>query len=432
MKFSPVAFVIALIPVCAWAVPELKRGPYLQLPTPNSMVIRWRTDSPVGGIVRYGPSLSSLTNLSTHAGQLTDHVVELTRLVPGTRYFYSIGWGKDGWFSPSTNSYSFTTPPPVGTEKPTRIWVVGDPGTANAGQFRVRDAFYRWTGPRTPDLWLMLGDNAYPSGTDAEYGRAVFDAYSWILSQTPLWPTLGNHDAQSANSPTQSGVYYDVFTLPTLGQCGGLASGTEAYYSFDYADIHFICLDSQDTDRSKEGSMAAWLRADLESTARNWVVCYFHHPPYTKGSHDSDSTKDSGARMSEMRENILPILEQGGVDLVLTGHSHSYERSFLIDGHYGTSASFGTTMVKNRGNGRVDGNGSYHKLPGSMPHGGAIYVVAGSSGQISGGPLNHPAMFLSLNQLGSLVLDVNGSVLDAKFLNDSGEVLDYFTVQKSP
>jgi hypothetical protein len=153
----------------------------------------------------------------------------------------------------------------------------------------------------------MLGDNAYPSGTDAEYGRAVFDAYSWLLSQTPLWPTLGNHDAQSANSPTQSGVYYDVFTLPTLGQCGGLASGTEAYYSFDYADIHFICLDSQDTDRSKEGSMAAWLRADLESTARNWVVCYFHHPPYTKGSHDSDSIKDSGARMSEMRENILPM-----------------------------------------------------------------------------------------------------------------------------
>jgi len=57
-------------------------------------------------------------------------------------------------------------------------------------------------------------------------------------------------------------------------------------------------------------------------------------------------------------------------------------------------------------------------------------VVAGSSGQISGGRLNHPAMFLSLNKLGSLVLDINGAELTATFLTDQAKVRDYFTLKK--
>jgi len=66
--------------------------------------------------------------------------------------------------------------------------------------------------------------------------------------------------------------------------------------------------------------------------------------------------------------------------------------------------------------------------PGS--HEGAVYAVAGSSGQISGGTLNHPAMFISLNNLGSMVLDVNGNTLDAKFLRENGAIADYFTIVK--
>jgi len=63
------------------------------------------------------------------------------------------------------------------------------------------------------------------------------------------------------NSVTQSGVYYDIFTLPTRGQAGGVASGTEAYYSFEDANIHFVCLDSEDSPRATDGAMAQWLKA---------------------------------------------------------------------------------------------------------------------------------------------------------------------------
>jgi hypothetical protein len=135
--------------------------------------------------------------------------------------------------------------------------------------------------------------------------------------------------------------------------------------------------------------------------------------------------------MTQMRANVLPILEAGGVDLVLAGHSHSYERSYLLDGHYGTSGSLTPSMKKDGGSGRVDGTGAYNKpTAGPAAHEGAVYGVAGSSGKISGGALNHPAMFVSLNVLGSMVLDVTNNRLDARFIDNTALVRDYFTITK--
>jgi hypothetical protein len=129
----------------------------------------------------------------------------------------------------------------------------------------------------------------------------------------------------------------------------------------------------------------------------------------------------------------VPILEQHGVDLMLSGHSHSYERSYLIDGHYGSSGTFGPANLVDGGTGRPTETGAYEKPSlGQDPHRGAVYAVAGSSGQTSGGALDHPAMLVSLNVLGSLVLDVNGNRLDATFLDDRGTVRDRFSLIKAP
>src|SRR5438552_16877275 len=133
-----------------------------------------------------------------------------------------------------------------------------------------------------------------------------------------------------------------MFTLPKAAEAGGMASGTEDYYSFDYGNVQFICLDSMTSDRSPSGAMMTWLQNDLASTTLNWIIAYWHHPPYSKGSHNSDTEQ----QLIEMRQNANPILESHGVDLVLTGHSHSYERSFLLDGHYGTSNTLTSAMIK--------------------------------------------------------------------------------------
>jgi hypothetical protein len=88
-------------------------------------------------------------------------------------------------------------------------------------------------------------------------------------------------------------------------------------------------------------------------------------------------------------------------------------------------------MRKQPGNGRSDGDGAYIKpLTGPKARQGTIYNVAGSAGQISGGKLNHPAMLLSLNQLGSVVLDIEGNRLNSTFLGADGVVRDTYTIIK--
>ena len=402
----------------------LTRGPYLQLATPTSMVVRWRTSTAVVGRVEFGPSPGVVTGAAQEAVARTEHEVRLTGLTPETQYYYSIG-------TPTTrlagdHTFTFKTPPPPGAERPTRVWVLGDSGTANAGARAVRDAYAAFTS-RSTDLWLMLGDNAYNDGLDHEYQAAVFDMYPAMLRSTVLWPAFGNHDGYGSDAASNTGPYFDIFTLPVSGEAGGVASGTEAYYSFDYANIHFVCLESFETNRSPGGPMLTWLQRDLAANTRPWVVVFFHHPPYSKGSHDSDREIE----LIEMRQNALPLLEQFGVDLVLAGHSHAYERSFLLDGHYGDSTSFSAAMKKDGGSGSAGGSGPYRKPTyGMAPREGTVYAVAGVSGSISGGLLNHPAMFTSQSVLGSVVLDVDGSRLDVTFLDSTGVKRDVFSIVK--
>jgi hypothetical protein len=306
------------------------------------------------------------------------------------------------------------------------VWVIGDSGEPTLYSQEVRDGYLAYTGARETDLWLMLGDNAYGSGTDAQYQAAVFDVYGEILRNSVLWPTRGNHD-QLYSGPNND--YYEIFSLPVMGEAGGVPSGTEAWYSFDYGNIHFICLDSEGS--STLPAMMNWVATDLDSTDASWVIAFWHHPPYTKGSHDSDNDSDSGGRMRNMREDYLPLLEGKGVDLVLTGHSHSYERSMLLDEHYGYSSTLHDSMKVDPGDGNPAGDGAYEKPTSRLaPHEGAVHAVAGSSSKISGGTLNHPVMVTSLNMLGSMVLDVHGQQLDAVFIDTMGVVRDEFTIIK--
>jgi hypothetical protein len=410
----------------ASGTPSVTRGPYLQLGTPGSVVVRWRTDVATDSRVQFGADPQSLVNAVTDPVSTTEHAVTLNGLAASTRYYYSVG-SSAAVQAGGDASHTFMTSPLSGSSRPTRIWVLGDAGTKDANQAAVRDAYYNFTGTRATDLWLMLGDNAYENGTDSEYQAAVFNMYPATLRSSVLWPTIGNHDTASSSNPPADLPYFEMFTLPTAGQAGGLASGTEKYYSFDFGNIHFVCLDSMSSSRATGSAMLTWLQNDLAANNKDWLVAFFHHPPYTKGSHNSDTE----TILVEMRTNVLPLLESYGVDLVLSGHSHSYERSFLIDGHYGVSSTFTNAMKKNGGSGRESETGAYTKpVLGPAANQGAVYAVAGSSGKISGGTLNHPAMFISLNNLGSMVLDVDGGRMDAKFIRENGVIADSFTIVK--
>lgn len=367
----------------------ITRGTYLQNGSHTNITLQWRTDVATDGVARYGTTLANLEWVLGDATGRTNHALTLTALRPDTTYLYSVGTSTTTLAGPDANHFFVTAPLP-GTSKPTRIWVLGDSGTGDTNAVRVRDA-YETNSARHTDLWLMLGDNAYPDGTDADYQAALFRIFTNMLPKSVLWPTLGNHDTDGLTAFWYNHPYFDIFTLPQHGEAGGIPSGTEHFFSFDYGNIHFICLDSMTADRSTNGPMYAWLTNDLARVTADWLIAYWHHPPYSKGSHNSDVEPPS----VEMRRVFLPLLEQAGVDLVLTGHSHSYERSFLLDRHYGSSSTLDATNKLDGGSGRLDGTGPYRKPQGRTSHQGTVYVVAGCSAELQVGPLNHPAMFIA-------------------------------------
>ncbi len=405
------------------SAPRIVRGPYLQSGSPTSMVVRWRADWPSDSLVRYGTNSSALLWETAMVTNTINHEVLVTALQPDTAYFYSVGSRSD--VSAGGPGYYFRTSPT--NARPVRIWVIGDSGTANAAAAAVRTGYENHTGPQHTDVWMMLGDNAYGEGSDSEYQRAVFEMYPALLRNTVVWPALGNHDA--GDSPDgDTSPYQQIFTLPRQGEAGGVASGNELYYSYDYANIHFICLDSYVSDRSTHGPMLTWLKEDLAATGKDWIIAYWHHPPYSWGGHNSDSEYFG----IEMRERVNPILEEYGVDLVFTGHSHEYERSFLIDGHYGFSWELQPAMILDGGSG-FGVNGPYRKAAGGLgSHGGVVYTVCGCSGEGGSESVEkHPAMAASLGGFGSMVIQVNGLQLTTQFLRPDGDVDDRFTIDKS-
>ena len=415
----PLALALALAalgPLVAEA--QSVRAPYLQQGTSDGVTVVWRTAAPEDSVVCWGASPDALTVTATGpTGR--DHVVRIDGLEADTRWYYAISPGGACPVAGDADHF-FRTAPAPGTPRPFSMWVVGDSGTGGSRQRAVFAAMRDVTGGASPDLFLHVGDMAYSDGTTSEFDRNFFDVYAPLLRNTVVWPAMGNHEGHTSVSATQSGPYYEAYVLPVDGAAGGLPSGTEAYYAFDYGNVHFIVLDSHQSDRAIDGPMLRWMQMDLAATAADWIVAYWHHPAYTDGSHDSDR---EGA-LIDMRENALPILEAAGVDVVLAGHSHIYERSYLLHGAYDTPTS-AAGHILDMGDGRPDGDGAY-----DANGDGALYVVAGHGGTGVSGAGNHPVMFHSEVDHGSCLIDVAGGSLTLRNIRWDGTETDRVSLVK--
>ncbi len=431
--FAFVYFFIISASILSAQNTQLIRGPYLQTGTPESIIIRWRTDVSSLGVVYYGTSPNNLTMVAGATTSNIDHEVKISGLQPDTKYFYSIKSGNTTLTDASDTSFYFKTSPVSGTEKPIHIWAIGDFGRNNQPQWDVKNSYLNTQkNGRHTDVWLWLGDNAYGDGKDSEFQTNVFEVYPEILRNTVAWPCPGNHDYKSVSFVTNDGPYYKILSLPENAEAGGVPSNEEGYYSFDYGNIHFISLNSEWVPwiLSDNTAMTNWLKADLAANTNKWVVAYWHQPPYSKGSHDSDNTSN----MVMMRNNINPILEQYGVDLVLNGHSHNYERSFLIKGHKGIASTFDPNIhLVDASCGNPSNGERYIKyIDGNNVNEGTIYCVVGNSGtNTSGQPLNHPVYCNAFqDEYGSMAIEVNGNELHAKYFDKDGLVKDEFIIEK--
>jgi hypothetical protein len=420
----------------------LTRGPYLQMGNQNAVTLRWRTNTATDSKIEVGTAFGAYTLSSTNATVTTEHEVRITGLAADTKYYYR--FGSSSQILQSANDNYFTTVPPPGTTRKIRIAAFGDCGRNSLGhQSNTLTAYRNYLANNSldaADAWLLLGDNAYNDGTDGEYTSNFFNAYgNTILKNHKLYPVPGNHDY--ANSSTnQSGhnvPYFNIFTLPANAESGGVASGNERYYSYDIGNVHFLALDSYGKENGgttrlfdTAGAQVTWIKKDLAANTKKWTIAYWHHPPYTMGSHNSDNSSE----LVNIRQRFIRILERLGVDVILCGHSHDYERSYFLNGYYGNESSFSVSAhTKSGGSGKYDGSSnSCPYFPAAGANHGTVYVVSGSAGASGGTQSGYPhnAMPWSVNDGGMTYIEVQENRLDHKFIRMNGTVWDKFTIMK--
>lgn len=397
------AVLMTLLAAPAVAQVALTRGPYLQKATNDGIVIVFGTDVAAEGMVRYASTRGFGWDAEVTSPTGTVHEIQLTGLFPDTVYYYEVVANGDAL---TNTAKKFRTYPQPNSPRAFRFAAWGDAGVAGA----PLDALALNVEIMDPpvDLCVEMGDIVYENGEWENYNPRFFSPLVDVLDRLVLWPTMGNHDVRTGNGAP----FLGNFVLPTDSGAPGTTSGTEVYYSFDYGLAHFAALDASGRTNLAVGApMHQWLAADLDDAiarGKRWLIVFTHNPPYTKGSHDSDVEGD----LIIIRNNFVPLIESKGVDLFLAGHSHNYERSYLL-----------------QGNAILQNDPSVYSKTGSDA--GTVYVVSGCGAKSGGGPLDHPLMAYSQGGLnGCSVFDVSHDELRGYFLGRFGNAIDHFVIRK--
>ena len=209
--------------------PELRRGPYLQAQGPDRIVVRWRTDGSARNVrLRYGDRPDALDKLvparlvTTPFAGVEDWAAVVDGLNHSQTYYYAVE-ASTAILAGADESPQLPHRSPRGQPTAIRFLLLGDCGTnrvdsGNPGKaVAARNGFRRFNGGRAIDGLLLLGDNAYSHGTDAQYQTALFSVYRDELARLPLWPCIGNHEITDD--------YFGIFTVPMNGEAGGVPSG---------------------------------------------------------------------------------------------------------------------------------------------------------------------------------------------------------------
>lgn len=318
----------------------LERQPYVIAVTDSSAIVRWRTFTPSTPALRFWSTGDTIP--VPLPGPNTDHTVLLRDLSPSTAYTYQAQINDSLWTRPVT----FRTFPETGSKEPFTFLVFGDSGTLSSGQL----ALAQHMNQEQASLIIHTGDVAYEKATEVDLTRKHFHVYAPLVSRTPFFPSLGNHDFETRfGEPFGNALYPPTRQHPS----------SPFYYSFTCGNVRFIALDSmerKDHDRihgaltQKTGEQYRWLVGELEAARSDpsidWTILFFHHSPY------SASTGFSGHGSDEkIRAVLTPLVDEYGVNFVFTGHDHDYQRSRSIRGNEVVQDGYGAVYVVSGGGG---------------------------------------------------------------------------------
>lgn len=259
---------------------------------------------------------------------------------------------------------------------------------------------------QSPELILGLGDYSYESSADCWLDAIVpiYDPNNPNANNMQI--SIGNHE----NSASEDfNTYLNAFSLTRqFGQV----------YSFNFNNVHFLSM-ATEISYSSGSSQNVFVKNDLAAAAANpnidWIIVYFHKPMYS-----SPSSCSSCSGESSLRDIYHPIFDQYGVDIVLEGHTHDYQRSFPIK--FNSNSQSNPIITDTNRNNYIDPAGQIHAIVGT--------------GGVNFHSLNSQKSFIAFqqsNRFGHLNIDIqnNGTNLIGKFISNEGGILDQFTISKS-
>ena len=237
--------------------------------------------------------------------------VTVTDLQESTQYVYRVGDGNDTNWSPV---YNYTTQDPDNYS----FLAVGDPQIGSSGSDAADTNGWKDTMSKAfsqyPDVsfLLSLGDQIESNSNENEYNGFFAPPE---LRSLPVAPLVGNHDNGAPN-------YNYHFNLPNLSSQYGKTTNSSSDYYFTYGQSLFMVLNTNNTNAAEhEAFIDETIAANSNAT---WKVVMFHQDIYGSGGHAFETG------IQDLKRKLFPIFDQHDIDLVLTGHDHSYTRTYQM------------------------------------------------------------------------------------------------------
>lgn len=302
------------------------------------------------------------------------HRAKMTGLSEATRYYYRVGDGSI-W----SEIHSFKT---FDSSKDVRFAVVADMAYDEWSDDTV-SALNELVDKDEIDCIIHSGDISYADGFEPHFD-AFFNKVQNIASSIPYMATPGNHEFWGNFTS-----YKHRFYMPGVVDEGG--SGDSMFYSWEFGKIHFMALNSEtaiDTPSFDKAEME-WVNEDLidnvDRVRTPWLISHFHRPMYC--SNDGDCDKDA----AHLRDSAEEVFNQNKVDIAISGHVHSYERTYPMYQNQRVTDGYAPIYITQGSSGNREGNkggGTYNTVPDwsaaqSVEYGYAILVVAADGSKLS-------------------------------------------------
>jgi len=348
---------------------KITKGPFLLHLSEDRAALMWETDIEGPGKISYGKNqklekcIDTIPERVEYELQKAQkpavkeiafiHKVWLKELEPGETYTYNVADGQD-----KSESYEFRTAPAKTSE--VRFVVYGDSRSRPQTHRKIIEQIIK----AKVDFVVNTGDLVSRGRHYEQWGPQFFEPLKGLAESVPVYAVKGNHDLGNG--------YFEKLLVPP---------GQTANFAFDYGPLHYYCADNFSASNTK---VLALITADTSSSARPWNFVSYHIPSLNFGGHWSDWG----------HPDALPALAKAGVDFVITGHSHQYERFRPVAPPPGTNGSFVTYITSGGG-----GAGLYNVEP-------SLYHAYAKT-------IHHFCLFhIKANKLTMDTIDIDGQVID--------------------